>query len=236
MAKFNPADHLMKLKGKDYLPVAWRLVWFREQYPNGIIDTEPLQLTDTSAVFRATVTAIDGEGNVLGRATGTKAQSKQGFADFIEKAETGAIGRALAALGFGTQFDPELDEGERLADAPVERTATKDTSEPVQATKAAPRANQAPAKPTPINGNGDRPAPEAAFKRMYAILNDHNLDHHHLHAYAVKAGHKESRQLTTDQLKVLAESIKNNPDATVARLFELANKEELKQINIDLHN
>jgi hypothetical protein len=28
------------------------------------------------------------------------------FSDFLEKAETGAIGRALAALGYGTQFAP----------------------------------------------------------------------------------------------------------------------------------
>jgi len=26
----------------DYLPVAWRLVWFREMCPNGTIDTEEI--------------------------------------------------------------------------------------------------------------------------------------------------------------------------------------------------
>ena len=31
---FNPNDHMMKLKGKDYLQVAWRLVWFREDHPD----------------------------------------------------------------------------------------------------------------------------------------------------------------------------------------------------------
>ncbi len=38
----------------------------------------------------------------------------------LEKSETGAIGRALALCGFGTQFTPELDEGERLADSPLQ--------------------------------------------------------------------------------------------------------------------
>lgn len=47
-------------------------------------------------------------------------ETLEGFGDFIEKAETGAIGRALALVGFGTQFcADELDEGPRLADSPA---------------------------------------------------------------------------------------------------------------------
>src|SRR6266567_1277454 len=68
------------------------------------------------ARYRAVVT--DGNG---GRATGTKSECAASFPDYIEKAETGAIGRALAGLGFGTQFAPELNEEHRIVDAPVER-------------------------------------------------------------------------------------------------------------------
>jgi hypothetical protein len=67
-------------------------------------------------VFRAVVK--DGKGGV---ATGTKSEKAASFSDFIEKAETGAIGRALAGLGYGTQFAPELDEQHRIVDSPVER-------------------------------------------------------------------------------------------------------------------
>ncbi|WP_149399155.1 hypothetical protein [Dictyobacter arantiisoli] len=68
-------------------------------------------------VFRATVR--DGVG---GMATGTKSESAASFPDFIEKAETGAIGRALAALGYGTQFTgDEWEEAHRIVDSPVER-------------------------------------------------------------------------------------------------------------------
>lgn len=148
---FDPNAHMLKLKSKegtkDYLPVQWRLVWFREQCPQGTIDTEELTVdldremeaedyawNDTAkrkekvvkvakgyARYKAVVT--DGKG---GRATGTKSESRVSFPDFIEKAETGAIGRALAALGYGTQFTgDELDEGvERLADAPVEQKSS----------------------------------------------------------------------------------------------------------------
>ena len=144
---FNPSDHIMQIKsGKgnnDYLPVQWRLVWFRTECPQGTIDTEEIAVDldkefeaevyawnqDTRrsektlkrapgyARFRAIVT--DGKG---GRATATKSERGVDFPDFVEKAETGAIGRALAALGYGTQFAPELNEEHRIVDAPVERS------------------------------------------------------------------------------------------------------------------
>ena len=142
---FNPNDHLIQLKTregyKDYLPVQWRLVWFREQCPEGTVTTEEViidldrEVEEEAYVwnserrrsekvvkhgrgyarFRATVT--DGKG---GSATGTKSENAASFPDYIEKAETGAIGRALAALGYGTQFAPEMDEAHRLVDSPVE--------------------------------------------------------------------------------------------------------------------
>ena len=84
---FDPNKHLMKLKGKDYLPVAARLTWFRDEWPCGVIDTEALVLTDDKAVFRATVHKVDADGVVKGTATGTKSETPKGFADYIEKAE-----------------------------------------------------------------------------------------------------------------------------------------------------
>lgn len=140
---FNPNDHLTKLQGKDYLEVKWRLVWFRELNPQGTIDTEELEYDTEREVeaevsvwnpekrrsekvlkrakgyarYRATVT--DGKG---ARATGTKSENAAQFGDYGEKAETGSIGRALAALGYGTQFTgDEFYEGERIVDSPVER-------------------------------------------------------------------------------------------------------------------
>jgi hypothetical protein len=68
------------------------------------------------ARFHATVR--DAEGRILGQ--GTKTENAANFFDYVEKAETGAIGRALAAAGFGTELDQDLDEG-RVVDAPRER-------------------------------------------------------------------------------------------------------------------
>ncbi len=108
---FNPSDHLMKIKSRqglsDYLPV-----WNSEKRRSEKV----VKTAKGYARYRAVVT--DGKG---GRATGTKAECRANFEDYGEKAETGAIGRALAGLGFGTQFAPELDEEHRIVDSPVER-------------------------------------------------------------------------------------------------------------------
>jgi hypothetical protein len=59
----------------------------------------------------------DGEG---GQATGYGTETQADFADFCERAETRALGRALAVLGFGTQLvGQDLTEGEHVVDAPV---------------------------------------------------------------------------------------------------------------------
>lgn len=117
---FNAEQHLTSIKGKQYLEVKWRLVWFREDYPAdsgwGIL-TEPETVTDDAARYRASI--VDPDGRTV--ATATKTETKAGFGDFVEKAETGAIGRALALLGYGTQFcADELAEGTRIVDSPVE--------------------------------------------------------------------------------------------------------------------
>lgn len=108
---------LLNLRGKDYLQVAHRIVWFREEMPKGRIVPKWIKVEEDYAICSATV--YDEDDREL--ASCTKREDRKHFADFMEKAETGAAGRALAWCGFGTQFAPELDEGERLADSPLPR-------------------------------------------------------------------------------------------------------------------
>lgn len=117
--KFNPTEHTINLQGKQYLPVAWRIVWFREVYPKGSILTE-IAMTEP-IVIKATI--ID-ESHILANGFGTPKTQGAAKGRPFEGAETAAIGRALAAAGFGTQFTGE-EEGEHLADAPVETDENK---------------------------------------------------------------------------------------------------------------
>lgn len=125
---FNPNEHLMDLKGKKYLQVMWRLVWFREDKPNWCIDTKLEKVDEKHAIFSAKI--YDNEGAL--KSAGYGSESINDFRDYIEKAETKAVGRALAMLGYGTQFAPELDEGDRIVDSPVPATETTVKMETVE--------------------------------------------------------------------------------------------------------
>lgn len=130
--QFNPREHLMTLKGQEYLEVKWRLVWLRDTQPTAKIMTTMVHVTDSHAIFKAKVVLENGA-----EASGHGSESRADFMDFIEKAETKAIGRALAALGFGTQFTEDFDtpvteDGRvRIVDAPVApRPAVTDYAPP----------------------------------------------------------------------------------------------------------
>lgn len=111
---------LLNLRGKPYLQVAHRLVWMTEKFHNYKVDTNFLKLEEDYAIARTEITIFNEDGSVLKSASATKKETKKDFPDFVEKAETGSMGRALASLGVGTQFcTQDLDEGNRLADSPI---------------------------------------------------------------------------------------------------------------------
>jgi hypothetical protein len=116
---------LTKIKGKDYLEVKWRLVWLRDSHPDAIVRTEVLEYDRINKFAHVKATIIIPGG---AEATGHKQEDAAGFGDYLEKAETGAVGRALAMLGFGTQFAEELeiDSIDDPVDSPVTPTPIKE--------------------------------------------------------------------------------------------------------------
>ena len=138
---FEASKYLTDLRGKDYLEVKWRLLWLRTEHPDATIETELTKLEAGLALFRARVSLPGG-----GVSTGWGSETADDFTDYIEKAETKALGRALAALGYGTQFCEDFDfsaqrgeaapadggqtrarprRQERVVDAPVRRGELK---------------------------------------------------------------------------------------------------------------
>lgn len=118
---------LLDLVGKPYLQVAHRIVWFREENPDWLIEVTFPILDKDHVLAKAVIT--DTSGKV--RSMAHRVEFKM---DDLEKAETGAIGRALGFLGYGTQFAGEiLEEGPKLADAPIQTTHKELTNHaPVQ--------------------------------------------------------------------------------------------------------
>jgi hypothetical protein len=171
---FDPKAHLIQLPRRvkdpvtghfttrqdEYLEVKWRLVWFREKYPHGSIITETVLLDWDKGVCIHRAHVGDGEG---GMATGTGTEIRKSFEDFVEKSETRAVGRALAALGIGTQFvGAELSEGKHICDAPVSHLDAPDAahettgmSHPLPGGE-----NGTPGAPTLPATNGHSTAPE----------------------------------------------------------------------------
>lgn len=166
---FDPKKHTIRVQGnREYLPVSARLVWFRAEHPDWGILTQPVEinLEKQYAIFSATI--MNAEGKVM--ATATKMENVRGFPDYIEKAETGSVGRALAMCGYGTQFAPEFEEGGRFADAPQGPSAGYGGGN-----RFAGSSNNGPARMGGGNGNGggnygqqNRPAPMGMNNRPAA--------------------------------------------------------------------
>lgn len=137
----------MKLGAKDYLQVAHRVAWFREEHPDWCISTTTdVREYNQQLLVVGSAAISNPDGVVLCNATKWEL-----FADLApEKAETGAIGRALGFLGYGTALALDLleDDGERIADTPLPPAAKTmlPNKAPGAYQKSAP-AFQQPAKP-----------------------------------------------------------------------------------------
>lgn len=132
--RFDPQQYLRILRGKggasaEYLDVKWRLVWLRQDHPEAFISTELIAggIMEKFALFKASINI----GNDDGYATAHGSETAADFGDFLEKAETKALGRALAMLGYGTQFVGfELDAA--IVDAPVKTSPEPEPAAPAR--------------------------------------------------------------------------------------------------------
>lgn len=204
---FDPAKYLVNLNGKgEYLEVKWRLLWLRTEHPDAVIETELVRLEDRDAVFKARVSIPGG-----GSSTGWGSESAGDFRDFLEKAETKAIGRALAALGFGTQFchDHEFGVGEaptvnvgqmRIVDAPVDLAASRGRRQ-------APVAQIAASNGAAPNDAATQRATERQVKFIFAIAREAGLDEQELVTWSQELYGQEVAELNRRDASALIEAL-----------------------------
>lgn len=142
--KFDPKKHLIQLKGRWYLETKYRVLWFRQDHPDGSIVTEII--STEPPLVQAKI--VNGSGQVL--ATGHAGANDKGTQVWsgrsIEKSETAAIGRALANAGYGTQFCAnEMDDGQ--AGGGVDRRSNRPSN---TLPRQSPRPNSQPPADNPV--------------------------------------------------------------------------------------
>lgn len=171
---FDPTQYLSNFDGREYLEVKWRLLWLRSEHPEARMATEIVQHNEEGgfALFRAEVEIPGG-----GKATGWGSETVRDFHDYIEAAETKALGRALAALGYGTQFCQDFDFSanarpgtNQVVDAPVnlaDRRNNSYASSTGKSNKSSGFANSG-FRTAPANDVGRLPAEDDEFDRLPA--------------------------------------------------------------------
>lgn len=94
-------DKAIDIKGKNYVMVANRVIYFNDHYPDASITTEMLSVPEADTVmFKATVTP-DGKRFFTGHSQATWGDGMVNKTAALENAETSAVGRALAFMGIG---------------------------------------------------------------------------------------------------------------------------------------
>jgi hypothetical protein len=101
---------VVKIHGKEYKTVALRVAEFRATHPDYTISTELVEANDVLVIMKASI--LDNESRLLatGYSEEVRAASKINATSALENAETSAIGRCLAALGFGGTEYASADE------------------------------------------------------------------------------------------------------------------------------
>lgn len=153
-------DRTMSLKGKSYLQVADRVYAFRLDHPitsGWRINTRIISgsYPDKWVLWEAQIVNPKGEVIATGHKQEEPPANAMGCADWVDKGETGSVGRALGNCGYGTLAALEEDPNSPC-DAPRDRGPQRPAQRPTPApATAAPK----PA-PTPKTAAPTEPAPD----------------------------------------------------------------------------
>lgn len=95
------ADKAIDFKGKKYVLVSDRVLYFNETYPEGSITTELVSPTDSDDVIVKATVKPNEKQIFTGYSQATWGEGYINKTSALENAETSAVGRALAFMGIG---------------------------------------------------------------------------------------------------------------------------------------
>ena len=93
----------INIKGKEYVEVNERLIYFRKNFPNFSLTSEVLEKTEKSILILATISNDEGKVIATGMAEEEKGSTFINKTSYVENCETSAWGRALANFGIGLE-------------------------------------------------------------------------------------------------------------------------------------
>lgn len=105
----------INIKGKEYVEVNERLIFFRKNYKNHALLTEVIDKTDDTILIKASVKNEEGITVATGHAEEVKGSTFINKTSYVENCETSAIGRCLGSLGIG--IDNSVASFEEVANA-----------------------------------------------------------------------------------------------------------------------
>jgi len=102
MADKQLKDKAINIKGKEYVLVSDRVLYFNEMYPKGSIQTELISAVDSDfVVVKAKIFPDDSDRFFTGYSQAKWGDGYINKTSALENAETSAVGRALAMMGIG---------------------------------------------------------------------------------------------------------------------------------------
>ena len=215
---------LSTVSGKDYLEVKHRVYWVRQDHKDAQIVTD-LVSHDAEhgyAVVKAIIT-LPATG-AIGTGYGMAERGAPGPAAkrYVEFAETRAIGRACAAVGYGTLA--ALDEDSDPADAPTPprpREQPQEARNRPQATQHTPPLARAASPPAGVGSESASPvlATEAQQAQIRRAVIDLGWGKRDADAYLFPLNVARFSELTTEQ----AEGVIEDLQAKAAKVQALAN-------------
>ena len=163
----KPDTGVVSIHGREYKTVALRVTEFRADHPDWSITTAIVDRSEDSVVMYATV--LNDQGRIIG--TGYAEESRNASAinktSALENCETSAIGRALAACGYGGTEYASANEVQNAV-AHQRNAAAKPEPEP---DKRKPEPEPDKRKPTPA---GDQ-ITKAQLNRLASLAYDPRL-------------------------------------------------------------